>query len=96
MEQTQFKYFAFISYNSKDTEWGKKVQKKLEGYKMPATLCSEHGWARKPIKPVFFAPTDIQPGGLSEEVARTPSVLPETSSSSAHQTLRSQNGLVKR
>ena len=44
MEQTQFKYFAFISYNSKDTEWGKKVQKKLEGYKMPATLCSEHGW----------------------------------------------------
>ena len=68
MEQTQFKYFAFISYNSKDTEWGKKVQKKLEGYKMPATLCSEHGWARKPIKPVFFAPTDIQPGGLSEEL----------------------------
>ena len=68
MEQTQFKYFAFISYNSKDTEWGKKVQKKLEGYKMPATLCSEHGWERKPIKPVFFAPTDIQPGGLSEEL----------------------------
>ena len=68
MEQTQFKYFAFISYNSKDTEWGKKVQKKLEGYKMPATICSEHGWARKPIKPVFFAPTDIQPGGLSEEL----------------------------
>ena len=64
MEQTQFKYFAFISYNSKDTEWGKKVQKKLEGYKMPATLCSEHGWERKPIKPVFFAPTDIQPDEL--------------------------------
>lgn len=35
---------------------------------MPATLCSEHGWERKPIKPVFFAPTDIQPGGLSEEL----------------------------
>ena len=67
MEQT-YKYFAFISYNSKDTEWGKKVQKKLEGYKMPATLCSEHGWERKPIKPVFFAPTDIQPGELSEEL----------------------------
>lgn len=64
----QFKYFAFISYNSKDTEWGKKVQKKLEGYRMPSTLCSEHGWKRKPIKPVFFAPTDIQPGGLSEEL----------------------------
>ena len=67
MEQ-QFKYFAFISYNSKDTEWGKRVQKKLEHYRMPATLCREHGWERKPINPVFFAPTDIQPGGLSEEL----------------------------
>lgn len=64
----QFKFFAFISYNSHDTEWGKILQKKLEGYRMPATLCSEHGWERKPIKPVFFAPTDIQPGGLTEEL----------------------------
>lgn len=64
----QYKYFAFISYNSHDTSWGKKLQRKLEGYRMPATLCSEHGWARKPINPVFFAPTDIQPGGLSEEL----------------------------
>ena len=63
-----FKYFAFISYSSKDIAWGKKLQKKLEHYRMPATLCSEHGWERKPIKPVFFAPTDIQPGGLSEEL----------------------------
>lgn len=67
-QQDEYKYFAFISYSSKDMEWGKRVQKKLEGYKMPATLCSEHGWERKPIKPVFFAPTDIQPGGLTEEL----------------------------
>ena len=64
----QFKYYAFISYNAKDTAWGKKLQKKLEHYKLPATLCSEHGWSRRPIKPVFFAPTDIQPGGLSKEL----------------------------
>ena len=68
MSQQEFKYFAFISYNSKDTEWGKRVQQKLEHYRMPATLCSEHGWERTPIKPVFFAPTDIQPGGLTEEL----------------------------
>ena len=68
MEQQKYKYFAFISYNSKDTEWGKRVQRKLEHYRMPATLCSEHGWKRTPIKPVFFAPTDIQPGGLTEEL----------------------------
>ena len=66
--QQQYKYFAFISYNSHDTEWGKRLQRKLEHYRMPATLCSEHGWERTPIKPVFFAPTDIQPGGLTEEL----------------------------
>lgn len=68
MAQQAYKYFAFISYNSKDTEWGKRLQRKLEHYRMPATLCSEHGWERTPIKPVFFAPTDIQPGGLTEEL----------------------------
>jgi hypothetical protein len=67
-EHCEFKYFAFISYNSKDTEWGKRLQRKLEHYRMPATLCSEHGWERTPIKPVFFAPSDIQPGGLTEEL----------------------------
>ncbi len=62
------KYYAFISYNSKDVQWGRRIQRKLENYRMPATLCSEHGWNRTPIKPVFFAPTDIQPGGLTEEL----------------------------
>ena len=68
MTKPESKYFAFISYSSKDTAWGKKLQKKLENYRMPATLCSEYGWPRTPIKPVFFAPTDIQPGGLTEEL----------------------------
>ena len=67
MEQ-KYKYFAFISYSSKDYKWGKCVQRRLEGYRMPATLCSEHGWKRKPINPVFFAPTDIQPGPLTDEL----------------------------
>lgn len=66
--QEQYKYFAFISYSSNDISWGKRLQRKLEGYRMPAILCSEHGWERNPIKPVFFAPTDIQPGGLTAEL----------------------------
>lgn len=65
----QYKYFAFISYNSKDLKWGKCLQRKLEHYRMPVTLCSERGWKkRNPINPIFFAPTDIQPGGLTEEL----------------------------
>ena len=35
---------------------------------MSVTLCSEHGWNLTPIKPIFFAPLDIQPGGLTEEL----------------------------
>ena len=66
----EYKYFAFISYSSLDVKWGKLLQRKLEHYRMPATLCSEHGWERMPIKPVFFAPTDIQPGGLTEELQK--------------------------
>lgn len=68
MEEKKYKYYAFISYNSKDKAWGEKVQRKLEGYRIPSTLCSEHGWKKNPIKPVFFAPTDIQPGELREEL----------------------------
>lgn len=67
MEQ-KYDFFAFISYNSKDLKWGKRVQRKLESYRMPSTLCSERGWKRKPMKPIFFAPTDIQPGGLTKEI----------------------------
>lgn len=67
MEQ-EYKYFAFISYSSHDYKWGKRIQDKLEHYRMPTTLCSKHGWKRQPMRPVFFAPTDIQPGGLSEEL----------------------------
>ncbi len=65
---TNYKYYAFISYSSHDTAWGKRLQRKLEGYRMSTTLCRKHGWERKPMRPVFFAPTDIQPGGLTEEL----------------------------
>ena len=67
MEQ-KYKYFAFISYSSLYYKWGKRIQEKLEHYRMPTTLCSKHGWEKKPMKPVFFAPTDIQPGDLTEEL----------------------------
>ena len=63
-----FKYYAFISYSHADLKWGKRLERKLAGYKMPATLCSERGWKRKPINPIFFAPYDIQPGDLDEEL----------------------------
>ena len=64
----KYKYFAFISYSHHDTKWGKRIQRKLESYRMPTTLCSKYGWERKPINPIFSAPTDIQIGGLTAEL----------------------------
>ena len=66
----QYKYYAFISYSSKDIKWGKQLHKKLESYRLPATICSKKGWKRKPIDPVFFAPYEIQPGDLPEELKK--------------------------
>lgn len=68
MRENSYRYFAFVSYSSADARWGRRLQRRLEGYRMPATLCSEHGWERRPMKPIFFAPTDIQPGDLGEEL----------------------------
>lgn len=64
------KYYAFISYNSKDIRWGKRLQRKLENFCLPATICKNRGWSKRPFRPIFFAPTDIQPGGLSEELRK--------------------------
>lgn len=64
----RFQYFAFLSFSSKDLRWGRRLQRKLEHYRLPAALCSERGWSRRPMRPTFFAPTDIQPGDLSEEL----------------------------
>lgn len=66
--EEKFKYFAFISYSSQDIKWGIRIQRKLESYRIPATLCSKYGWKKKPMRPIFFAPTDIQPGGLTVEL----------------------------
>lgn len=62
------KYYAFISYSSKDIKWGKRVHKKLTQFRLPSVLCSDKDIARRPIRPVFFAPYDIQPGELPDEL----------------------------
>lgn len=69
MQQSRtYKYSAFISYQSKDQQWGEALQRKLEHFKIPTTISSEKGWKRTPIKPVFFAPNEIQIGDLDTEI----------------------------
>lgn len=64
-----FKFFAFISYSSHDATWGLRLQRKLENFSLPTAICRDKGIKdRKPMRPIFFAPTDIQPGDLTEEI----------------------------
>lgn len=68
IQNVKYTYFAFISYSSKDTAWGKRLQSRLENFRLPTTLCRQHQLEKKPLNPIFFAPSDIQPGGLSKEL----------------------------
>lgn len=67
-ENKIFKYAAFISYNCNDVKWGHKLHRKLVKYKFSTTLSHKNRINRRPINPVFFAPYDIQPNDLSEEL----------------------------
>ena len=56
-EEKKFKYFAFISYSSKDIAWGRKIQRKLEHYRLPARLQKKDAPSR--AYPVFRDETDL-------------------------------------
>lgn len=63
-----FKYFAFISYNSKDNRRAKALQRTMEWWRLPASLRKEKELERRPMRKVFFAPSEIQLGDLTEEL----------------------------
>ena len=50
---TQFRYFAFISYSHKDAVWAKWLQKQLENYRLPARLIRDYEDLPKKISPVL-------------------------------------------
>jgi tetratricopeptide (TPR) repeat protein len=56
MEDTQYKYRAFISYSHADEEWAKWLHKALETYRMPKRLVgreTEFGAVPERVAPVF-------------------------------------------
>ena len=66
--EDKYKYFAFISYNHQDAKEAYRLQKKLEHYSLPTTTMRMYSLEKNPMKPVFFAETDIQPGNLNDEL----------------------------
>ena len=55
-EQTTVGFYAFICCYFKDTKWGKHLQRELEKFRIPASLCSQRGWKRKPINSILVFP----------------------------------------
>ncbi len=68
--ESQYKFYAFISYNSSDEKWAKWLQRKIEYYRLPAIARKSKSDSPLPrkLKPVFFAKTDIQLGPLRDEL----------------------------
>lgn len=69
------KYTAFISYNSKDDQWAKWLQRKLEAYNIPVAIRNEKGEVvireEKPRKlRVFRYRTDLNTVSLNEGLAK--------------------------
>lgn len=65
-----FKYFAFISYNKEDERAAKRLHRTLEQWRLPTSLVKKNGMERRPMRKLFFAPSDIVPRELEEELKR--------------------------
>lgn len=65
-----FEYLAFISYKREDEKWADWLQKKIEGYRLPARICKAHNLPPK-LPRVFRDTTDIEPGPLSDTLQKS-------------------------
>ena len=68
MEIQQYTNYAFISYKREDEQWAKWLQKKLEGYKLPAIVRGPHSGLPKYLRPIFRDGTDLSGGILADQL----------------------------
>jgi len=68
--ESNFEYYAFISYKREDEKWAKWLQNKLEGYKLPAVIRKEVPRLPKRIRPIFRDKTDLGAGMLTESLRK--------------------------
>lgn len=69
MSQTEYKRYAFISYNHRDIKMAKWLHKKLESYKLPTEIHNEFENS-KYLRPVFRDEEDLDTGVLSDELKK--------------------------
>ena len=70
-----YRYFAFISYSSKDKKTAEKLQKKIEGYRLPTVLRNELEATTgkkypQRVRPLFRDMTDLSAGLLGKSILR--------------------------
>ncbi len=65
-----FEYFAFVSYNKEDERAAKAMHRTLEQWRLPASLVKKREMERRPMRNMFFAPSNIVPRELEEELKR--------------------------
>jgi len=66
--QSNYKYYAFISYHRKDKKWAQWLQKQLEHYKLPVNISKQHPNIPKSLKPIFRDTTDLNGARLQESL----------------------------
>lgn len=64
----EYVYDAFISYSHKDLEWGRRLQRELEGYRLPRELRREKN--RNVRLKIFRDQTDLAGAELKESLTR--------------------------
>ena len=62
-----FKYYAFISYCHEDKKWAKRLQFKLEHYKIPSGLNGRTDLP-KAIRPVFKDDSELTSGDIPKQI----------------------------
>lgn len=66
---SQYHYYAFISYKREDEKWAKWLQYKLEHYKLPSIIRKQYPSLPDRVRPVFKDTTDLS-GGILETVIK--------------------------
>lgn len=63
------RYYAFISYSHKDSEWAKWLQHELEYYQLPATLNGREGLPTS-FRPIFRDEDELSGGELKPQISK--------------------------
>lgn len=57
--QTEYRYYAFISYSRKDQRWARWLQHQLENYRLPTRILQKYENVPKRVTPIFRDETDL-------------------------------------